>query len=98
MRELGVPVTALWVTALLAAMLVAGIASYRFHSAYMSHYFPEDTRGVWRYMKRSFRERFRWLRPIDDPLLERRRRQSLLALVPLVALFLIPFAVSLFTQ
>jgi len=37
MRELGVPVAALWVAALLAAMLVAGIANYRFHSADVIH-------------------------------------------------------------
>lgn len=90
--------TALYVAAFLAAMLVAGIAGYRFQSGYIRRYFPEDDREVWRYLKRSQRERFRWLRPVDDPLLERRRRQLWLALVPLVVLFLIPFAVDLFTR
>jgi len=97
-RELSFPVIALYFAALTAAFLLVGIANSRFYGAYFSRYFPEDNRRVWPYLKRYQRERFRWLHPVDDPLVERHRRRLLLALVPLVLLFLIPFAVRLYEQ
>ena len=97
-RELGFPVIALYFAALTVAFLLVGIANSRFYSAYFSRHFPEDNRRVWPYLKRYQRERFRWLQPVDDPLVERRRRQLLLASVPPVVLILIPLAVRLYEQ
>lgn len=95
MPDLGFEVVALYFAALAAALLLVGIADSRFYGAYFSRYFPEDNRGVWRYLRRYQRERFRWLQPVDDPLVERRRRQLLVAAVPPVVLILIPFALAL---
>jgi hypothetical protein len=98
MRELDFPVVALYFAAVTAAFLLAGIADLRFYDAYFSRYFPEDSRGFWRYLGRYQRERLRWLQPVDDPLVERRRRQLLLAWVPIVVLILIPLAIALYQQ
>jgi hypothetical protein len=96
-RDLGIPL-AIYIAIVSIAFLIAGIAWSRFFDSYFRRYFPEDNHSIWRFVVRHQRERFAPLRSQEDPQIEHRRRQLLLALAVPIVLVIVPFALSALSQ
>ena len=88
---------AFYLSAGMASIVLAMIAQRRFYRAYVDRYgdrrrrwrfwlFPDGSSWLW--------GRF-WYRVLDDPVVERRRRQVLLSWIPPLVLIAIPFALWL---
>jgi hypothetical protein len=91
-RETGVLVVAIYLTAVLACIVLAMVTQLRFYRAYIDRY--GDRRRRWQFWLlpdgSSFLWGRFWYRLLDDPQVERRRRQALLAWIPAFVLVCIP--------
>jgi hypothetical protein len=98
MGEVGVVVVALYFFAVAASVVLAVIAQRRFQRAYIDRY--GDRRRRWQFWLlpdgSSFLWGRFWYRLLDDPFVERRRRQSLLAWIPPFVLLASPMFITLF--
>jgi len=98
LREIGVLFVALYLSAGVASIVLAVIAQRRFYGAYIDRY--GDRRRCWQFWlmpdgSSRLWGRF-WYRVLDDPLVERRRRQALLAWIPAFVLISIPIVFGLY--
>jgi len=98
LREIGVLFVALYLSAGVASIVLAVIAQRRFYGAYIDRY--GDRRRRWQFWlmpdgSSRLWGRF-WYRVLDDPLVERRRRQALLAWIPAFVLISIPIVFGLY--
>jgi len=97
-REIGVLFVGLYFSTAVASIVLAVIAQRRFYGAYVDRYGDRRRRWqVWLFpdgSSRLWNMRF-WYRALDDPVVERRRRQALLTWIPPFVLIAIPFVLWL---